>query len=400
MRILAVSSSYPRYERDIAGRFVREMHLALEERGHDVEVAAWRGDSSSGEAASSLESERVRRVAYGPESVESLFYGDGVVENLRRRPWRAAQIPGAIGAMFLRLVRRVREWDPDLLVGHWLVPAGALVRLVGGALGVPSLTVAHSGGVHLLGRLPEPLKQAIGGLFSGAHVVTTSRPLRRKLRRMVPEVRCAVSPMGYPAGLEAAYTPDEHRGDLLFIGRFVELKGPAMAIEAGRGVLDRRSATLRMAGRGPQERELRERARAVEFDVEVREPVIGPEKRRLLSRSSAALFPSQRQGERHEGLPVSLLEASAAGVVPFVGEIPGAEAVLADPSLQVVGGRDEREWRRRLRQFAELSEESRRALASETRDQVRDLAWPRAIEEWERHLRNAAGAAGGAPLES
>jgi glycosyltransferase involved in cell wall biosynthesis len=355
---------------------------------------------SSNASASVVDGECVRRVSYAPLVGESLFYGDGVVENLRRRPWRAAQIPGALGAMFVHLIRRIRDWEPDLLVGHWLVPSGALVRLAGIALGTPSLTVAHSGGVHLLGRLPAPVGRSVGRLFSGAHVVTTSQPLRRKLHSMAPGVRCSVTPMGYPAAAEDAYAPDDPRGDLLYMGRFVELKRPEIAIEASRGVAGRRDAALRMAGRGPKEGKLRRAAGATGFDIEFRKPVVGAEKRKLLSQCSVALFPSKKREGRHEGLPVTLLEASAAGVVPFVGEIPGAEEVLAVPELQCIGSSGAGEWRRRLRAFAELPDARRRTLASETRRQVHHLAWPRVVEEWERHLRAAEGSAGGAPVAS
>ena len=96
VKVAVLTTSYPRFPGDAAGRFVADAVEHVRARGVDVEVV-------------------------GPEQFRhfGIAYGHGVVGNLRRRPWLALLVP-ALLASFVRAARRV---DADLLHAHWL-PAG------------------------------------------------------------------------------------------------------------------------------------------------------------------------------------------------------------------------------------------------------------------------------------
>ena len=96
MRVAVLTTSYPRFSEDAAGRFVADAVEHVRDRGIEVEVV-------------------------GPEQFRNygIAYGHGVVGNLRRRPWLALFVP-ALLASFVRAARRV---EADLLHAHWL-PAG------------------------------------------------------------------------------------------------------------------------------------------------------------------------------------------------------------------------------------------------------------------------------------
>jgi len=57
-----------------------------------------------------------------------LAYGDGIVGNLRQRPWRALAVPLFLAA-FVRAARRAAR-DADVVHAHWLPSAavGVLTR--------------------------------------------------------------------------------------------------------------------------------------------------------------------------------------------------------------------------------------------------------------------------------
>src|SRR4051812_47560429 len=103
MRVAVLTTSYPRYPGDAAGRFVAEAVEQVRRRGVDVEVV-------------------------GPEQFSGfgLTFGHGVVGNLRSRPWLALFVP-ALLASFVRAAQRV---DADLLHAHWL-PAGWVAARTG-----------------------------------------------------------------------------------------------------------------------------------------------------------------------------------------------------------------------------------------------------------------------------
>ena len=103
MKVAVLTTSYPRFPGDAAGRFVADAVEHVRRAGVDVAVI-------------------------GPEQFRhfGLAYGHGVVGNLRRRPWLALLVP-ALLASFVRTARRV---DADLLHAHWL-PAGWVAARTG-----------------------------------------------------------------------------------------------------------------------------------------------------------------------------------------------------------------------------------------------------------------------------
>src|ERR671929_862195 len=79
LRVVHLTTSYPRHEGDFAGRFVADLVDGLGRQGADVSVLAPGGYRDFG-----------------------LAYGGGVVHNLRRRPWLA---PPLLLSMILALRR-------------------------------------------------------------------------------------------------------------------------------------------------------------------------------------------------------------------------------------------------------------------------------------------------------
>src|SRR4029079_809162 len=105
MKIVVLTTSYPRYEGDPAGNFVADAVRQLRARGIEVEVVS-------------------------PASFRhfGIAYGAGVLGNLKRAPWKLALVP-AMMASFARAARRAAR-DADLVHAHWL-PSGAVALATG-----------------------------------------------------------------------------------------------------------------------------------------------------------------------------------------------------------------------------------------------------------------------------
>ena len=84
MRVVVLTTSYPRGVDDVAGAFVRDAVEHLREAGLDVDVVS-------------------------PASFRhfGLAYGHGIVGNLRRRPWRVLLLP-----LFLAAYARAARLRP------------------------------------------------------------------------------------------------------------------------------------------------------------------------------------------------------------------------------------------------------------------------------------------------
>lgn len=378
MRLLVITSSFPRHDGDFSGLFVRDFCRALVARGHEVEVLAWRGEGAAPGAEPGL---RWSFIPYGPPSLETLFFGSGAPENLRGAPLRAGLVPPALATMVAAALARTSRGDIDGVVGHWLVPGGIVARLVGGLRGIPSLVVGHSGGVHLLDRLPRPLGAPLARWLAMGPTTVPTEPLRAKLEALGAR-GIELAPMGFtPPSADRRQEAPSAPLRVGFLGRLVDLKDLPTLLEA-RALLAADGVPIRLevVGDGPLRDQWQRRAPSVPF-LGAR---LGEEKDALLSSWDVLAQPSRRRASgRHEGLPVTILEAAARGTVPLVSGVPGVEPWIADPALQVLPSEDPQAWAGALKTLAELSAPQWGELREATRAAVAPLSWPTQAPRWE-----------------
>ena len=168
-------------------------------------------------------------------------------------------------------------------------------------------------------------------------VVVLSHEELKGYQDFVPGQTIAAVPNGIdPAPyLERQRAPaDPSRAlNLLYMGRLVRRKGLAESLEALALARDAGvAARLVIVGSGSEEAALRSLARSLRLDEEVMfaGPAWGEAKAKLLCEADVLLLPSHS-----EGLPYSLLEAMAAGVVPVVSPV----GAIPDVVIEGVHGR-------------------------------------------------------------
>ena len=290
----------------------------------------------------------------------------------------------AVAAMTIAALRACRGCRYDLVVGHWLVPGGLLARAVGRMTGIDSAVVGHSGGVHLLEGLSPVVGQKLMEMVLAGPTTVPTAALREKLGKMGEAV--TVAPMGYEPVAESGKKRQWGDGLRLgFLGRLVPIKGVPVVMRA---VQELRASglnvELEVVGDGP----CRESWEAEAGDgVRFAGARFGMEKGERLANWDALVVPSRVEaGGRHEGLPVSLLEASSVGAVPLVSGVPGVERWLARPKMQVVAEGDVRAWCEAIEEMSRLSGPQWMQLREETRVVVAELAWPRYAAWWQEWL--------------
>ena len=200
MRVVVLTTSYPRDERDVAGLFVRDAVEAVRREGIAVEVVS-------------------------PASFHhfGIAYGHGIVGNLRRRPWLALLLPAFLFA-FAREARRVAR-DADLVHAHWL-PSG----LAAIATGKPFVVQLWGTDVELARRAPwlfRPiLRRARLAIVASEYLADAARELGAREVSVVP------SGVEIP---EAVGEPDDPP-HVLFVGRLSPEKGIHEFLEATEGL--------------------------------------------------------------------------------------------------------------------------------------------------------------------
>ncbi len=117
MRVLFVTTSFPRFEADHAGSFVFRLAKYLVEAGVDVRVVAPGDHGYPGNE--SLEGVRVIRKPYfRPRRLQRLAYGHGIPANLRQHWLARLQVPFFFLAMLLGVARELKK--VDVVHCHWL----------------------------------------------------------------------------------------------------------------------------------------------------------------------------------------------------------------------------------------------------------------------------------------
>ena len=281
MRILLVSQMYPGPTAPDLGTFVRDVELALRERGHEIELAVL--DRRTGGKRRHLE--------------------------LLRRTRAAAN-----------------RFRPDVVYAHFLVPAGLTAALVGRA---PLVVTAHGRDVRNVGAIRGAGAATRFVVRRAAAVVCVSEYLRRELETKLPEARGKTKVVSSGVDLERFQllpraTRDEGPA-FLCVGSLTERKNVVRLAQAfsrvGRG-------SLTFVGDGPLRAWLERRDR-----VTVAGRVPHEEVPRWLARADVVCAPSLV-----EPFGQAILEAMACGRSVVATRIggppefvsPGA-GVLVDP---------------------------------------------------------------------
>jgi glycosyltransferase involved in cell wall biosynthesis len=200
MRVVVLTTSYPRSADDVAGVFVRDAVEHLREAGLDVEVVS-------------------------PASFRhfGLAYGHGVVGNLRRAPWKALLVPAFL-ASYARAARRAAR-GADIVHAHWL--PSAIPAL---ATGKPFVLQLWGTDVELARRAPRLARRLVRRarlvLCPSEALVPVARELGARHVHVVP---------GGVTLPEGTVEPDDPP-HALFVGRLSEEKGIAELVEATRGL--------------------------------------------------------------------------------------------------------------------------------------------------------------------
>lgn len=322
MRVVVLTTSYPRHGDDVAGVFVRDAVERVRAAGVEVEVVS---------------------PAVFPHF--GLAYGDGIVGNLRRSPARAALLPVFLAA-YVRAARRAAR-DTDLVHAHWL-PSGFVAALTG----KPYVVQLWGTDVELARRAPGLARPV---LRRARVVLCPSRALADDARRLgAGTVRIVPSGVALP---ERVADPAEP-AHVLYVGRLSVEKGVEELAAATEGL------PRVVVGDGPLRRLVPD---AVGF---VPPRALGP----YYERAAVVACPSRR-----EGYGVVAREAMAYGRPVVASAVGGLlDAVEHGVTGLLVPPGDARALRRALERLL-ADGELRRRLGQAARERARrELSWGRA----------------------
>ncbi len=330
LRILVLTSTFPRHARDAEPRFVLDLCRELASRA-DVLVLAPHAPNAALEEE--IENVRVRRFHYFLPRWQAVAYEGGITARLRAKPWRVLQLPFFVVALWWAVRRTIRAWSPDVIHAHWIVPQ-AFVACLAARAGPAILCTSHGGDLHgLRGRLFAAVKAWTLRRCAATTVVSDSMvPL---LRALVADRPVEVIPMG--THLRTLFIPpprlvERDENHLVFVGRLVEKKGVSHLLQAlGPGARLPANLRLTIAGDGPWKSELQRQAAALGLAERV--TFLGAMEHRalpaLLQRATLAVFPFvvAADGDQ-EGFGLVVVEAMGCECPVIASDLPAVRQTV------------------------------------------------------------------------
>jgi len=338
LKVLFLTSSYPRSEQDAASIFLRYLAEHLTELGVAVHVLA----PAAEHGGTSVENKIVvHRFRYFPKSWQTLAYHSGIVPNLRRSPWLWLQVPFFLIAMAGTLLRLLYEERFDLIHAHWILPQGLPALLANMLFRVPVVVTAHGTDAFALrGKFATLLKHFI--IQRSARWTANTRETARALAAHSKAPEPKIIPMGVDKALFAQGKPDLLRRDvdenetvLLFVGRLIEQKGCYNLLHAMSllSPVIRGRIRLWVIGDGDQKAPLQKSA--VTFGIRERVTFFGALSHHCLPDFYAAadivVVPSSDGNSgATEGQSVVVLEAFAAQTCVLATRVGGISSMVRD----------------------------------------------------------------------
>jgi glycosyltransferase involved in cell wall biosynthesis len=406
VRILTVTTSFPKFEGDTTAPFIESITRELASRGHQLTVVL---PARSDLRPAPIEGVRFRPYRYAPSaSLEVFGYAEALRADVALRGAAYAVLPLAVLSGLRSLRQELRGQSYDVVHAHWVVPSGAMAALALDGSGPPLVVSLHGSDVFLSERSGVARLGARRAFRAAARVTACSRDLSE--RSLPLGARSAPDVIPYGVASEV-FRPDPAGGGdlrrklrlppnafvLFAAGRLVHKKGFEYLLEAAGELCRRgRAVALVIAGKGDLEQELRTRAEALGISPHL--TLAGNVDRKSLplyfAMADAVVVPSVRDAAGNvDGLPNVLLEAMASAKAIVATDVAGIpEALRAGRDGLIVAEKDPAGIADAVEQLMQ-SDELRGRLGRAARTRVEeDLSWKNAGEKFESVLRSVAEA--------
>ena len=332
IRVLVLTTSFPRFLNDEASVFVGRLIDAFSEIGLSGIVAVpFDNDEEPAERRGNFD---IIRKKYGILKKGALAFGYGILPNIRKNKLLILQAPYMLISLALTGYKTRDKWD--VIHANWIASAipAFFLKLTTGKKYI--LTIRGED----IKLLHSPLKYILNTFVkNAAHISTVSHDFEKELKELFPNKTDFIS--AAPNGVTRYVIEPEKREEfctthnlnpnwrvLTYTGRVVPLKQPEFLIHL-LSYIQNSEYHLILAGR--VENSYREKllslidSLSLSKNVHILGSIAPQDVGTLLSITSLYLSAST-----HEGRSNSILEALAAGVPACVSKIPGHEEIVKD----------------------------------------------------------------------
>ena len=372
MKILVVTSGYPRDESDLSGIFVQRLAKAMARSGAKVTVLA-PGDRYA-KARESSQGINVVRFTYAPRCLMRIGYGDGgIPENLRHSPWLYVILPFFLFSLAVYTI--VLASDCDVIHANWLDI---------GLFTLPARRITKKPLVATLrgSDLRKGASKILSFVVSRSDAITTVNKMWAVDLQKKFNCKVFYTPNGVEIP-ENAVNPRTRFGIgldeviVLYVGVLQERKGTDVLAEAAKIILElNRPLLFLVIGPGDPKK----------FGLDKLPNVICTGG--MAPHEALAVYPHCDifvLPSRFEGRPNVLLEAMASGLPSVATRLPGVLEVLTDDCGILIDKEDPRALAEAICELAK-NPVRRKAMGERARARIKELSldWESSAREYLR----------------
>lgn len=315
-KLLVTGSTFPRWKGDTEPRFVLDLSEALTEY---FDVTALVPAAPGAKNQEVMNGVKVIRYHYFPiHKWETLCYPGAIVPRIKEKKIRALLVPFLFLSLYWHLFRLLPKFD--VVHAHWIIPQG----IVQSFFKKPYIVTGHGGDVmELNSGIIKILKART--LKKASFITVVSEKNKATLEKLYATKNVIVQSMGCdtekftPTKRVNNYFGQGNKKVVLFVGRFVEIKGIRYLLEA----MEKIDAKLVIVGKGPLENEIQSEAEKLEDKVILMGPQDHEKLPVIYASSDVFVIPSITINENvTEGAPTVITEALASGL-PVIGTNTG-----------------------------------------------------------------------------
>ena len=281
MKILIVTSNYPRWPGDSTTPFVHNFARELVNQGARVRVVAphFKGAKCKDE----MDGVEIRRFRYWlPESGQTVCYQGGALGNLKKSWLNKLKLPVLVACEFFCTLVQTLTWKPTWINSHWLIPQGFVCALVSKLTRTKHVATIHGSDVMALDH--KVLRKFKAFTLQLSDLVTVNSSVTKtKTKEISPSNshKLVLLPTGIlPYKPVSEHTINALRSSLLrssdsklllFVGRLNEEKGVSELLKATQQLInDGSKITLALVGVGHEEMKFKEQAQELGIESSVK----------------------------------------------------------------------------------------------------------------------------------
>jgi glycosyltransferase involved in cell wall biosynthesis len=319
--ILVTTSTFPTFiEGDATPAFVYELSKRLTEYFDITVLAPYSVGCMKSEEQDGL---HIIRFKYWPG--KKLLADGAILPNIKQSPWLLMQLPFFFLFQLLAVVKVCRRKNIRLIHSHWVIPQGltSAIYKMFFSKKIPVLISSH--GSDVFGLKGTVFNKVRDFIFSKSNKVTVVGPeIKRQIKNDLKNIPCSVIPMGLDIEkFRNQRTRDDTPQKLLFVGRLAPEKRVLDLVNAFIK-LDVEGASLTIVGDGPEKPAIQKLVNQHEnINIRLLGAIPHVQIPTQMEQHDVFILPSER-----EGMPVSLVEAMAAGLICIGADIPQIKDVI------------------------------------------------------------------------